>query len=72
MELLMRGTIACLVSGHKVNRNKVWHDGSDFRTNCVRCDRDLLRDSAHGWRVFEQDRDGAIPRNPHPRAGAQG
>jgi hypothetical protein len=42
----------CQWFGHRVNRRKVWHDGVDFRSRCLRCDQEMLRDTAR-WRLFE-------------------
>jgi hypothetical protein len=44
----------------------VWDDGVNFRTNCERCDKPLIRDK-QGWRVFDSSRDLNPARRAHPR-----
>lgn len=44
--------IGCLFSRHEINRHRVWHDGIDFRTRCVNCDRQMVR-TEKGWRAFD-------------------
>ena len=62
----MLGSVICKVSGHRVNRRRVWHDGLDFRTNCERFDLPLIRDMAKGWRPFDSARDHQAHRKGHP------
>ena len=59
-------SIVCKCLGHRVDRRRVWNDGIDFRTSCVRCARPLLRDDP-GWRAFDPDRDSHENRSPHPK-----
>ena len=62
----MFDSLICKVSGHRVNRRRVWDDGVNFRTNCERCDKPLIRDK-QGWRVFDSSRDLNPARRTHPR-----
>lgn len=55
----------CRLWNHKVNRQRVWHDGLNFRTKCVLCRSLLIREHA-GWREFDADRDHNEARQPHP------
>lgn len=56
----------CRLSGHHIRRNRVWHDGLDFRTNCTRCQRPLIKRDQE-WRAFDMKRDPDTRRKPHPR-----
>ncbi|WP_420797066.1 DUF1660 family phage protein [Altericroceibacterium spongiae] len=29
--------ISCRLFGHKINRSRVWNDGSNYKTKCQRC-----------------------------------
>lgn len=62
--------LLCRLLDHSVDRGHVWNDGYDYRTECRRCGAPLIRDP-HGWRAFDEARDGNLPRKPHPhdRAG---
>lgn len=62
----MMKSLMCLAKGHSVNRNRVWHDGRNYRTSCTRCSTELLRDR-DGWRMFDEHADGVKGRLPHPR-----
>lgn len=55
----------CRLRGHFVNRRRVWNDGYDHRTTCERCSVELIR-YPEGWREFDQERDGGLPRKGHP------
>ena len=57
----------CSLAGHRVNRNRVWDDQLNFRTNCERCGTSLLRDN-RGWREFDSARDANLRRDPHPHS----
>ncbi len=60
--------LMCLAKGHSVNRNRVWHDGRNYRSRCTVCSRPLLRD--HGnWRKFDLQEDASEARELHPRTG---
>ena len=69
---MLKGLI-CSVASHKVNRHRVWHDSVNFRTNCERCGRPLLRDGK-GWREFDTALDADTSRSAHPHSadGAPG
>ena len=56
----------CTLVGHKVERKRVWHDNTDYRTDCQRCGAPLIREPS-GWTVFDQASDDAKGRLPHPR-----
>lgn len=46
------------VFGHRLNRNKVWHDGLDYRSRCVRCEAPMIRETrSDRWRVYNPARD---------------
>jgi len=62
----MLGSVICKMSGHRVNRRRVWHDGVDFRTTCDRCSTPLIRDEQHGWRAFDNELDLLAERKAHP------
>lgn len=63
----MLGAAVCMISGHKVNRRRVWHDNVDYRTSCTRCSADLIRGRA-GWRAYEEARDSSEGRRVHTRS----
>lgn len=48
----MLASLRCGLSGHKINRRRVWNDGTHFRTDCDRCATPLIRD-LKGWRPVE-------------------
>jgi hypothetical protein len=50
----MIANLVCGLSGHKINRRKVWHDEVHFRTDCDRCGRPLIRALA-GWELFDEE-----------------
>ncbi|MCP5397190.1 MAG: hypothetical protein H6918_10760 [Sphingomonadaceae bacterium] len=62
--------IICSLSGHVINRHRVWNDGYDYRTSCDRCGTPMLRD-VDGWRPFDEARDNDLPRKPHPSEQAE-
>jgi hypothetical protein len=59
-------SFVCRILKHRIDRNRVWNDGLDYRTACSRCGAPLLRDAA-GWREFDMQRDADPRRDPHPR-----
>jgi len=59
--------ILCQITGHRVNRRRVWNDRLNFRTNCARCRVPLLREDG-GWREFDSERDANTRREAHPRS----
>ena len=61
----MIARLICRLRGHVVNRRHVWNDGYDYRTSCRRCSSELIRDP-YGWREFDLERDGGLPRKGHP------
>ncbi len=61
----MFGGLQCTLTGHKINRRKVWHDGLDHRASCVRCGTPMLNRN-HAWRQFDTDEDTDMRRKPHP------
>jgi hypothetical protein len=64
----MLNSVICKVTGHRVNRRRVWHDAVDFRTTCDRCNTPLIRDDREGWRPFDSDRDLLAERKAHPHS----
>nr|WP_137678001.1 hypothetical protein [Parerythrobacter lutipelagi] len=60
--------LVCSVSGHSINRNRVWHDGLNFRCKCQSCGTPMLRDR-NGWREFDFEQDAAEHRASHPVTG---
>ena len=62
----MIGELLCKLRGHKLDRNRVWHDGLDHRTSCERCMQPLIKQSRE-WRAFDTDSDTDLRRKPHPR-----
>ena len=61
-------SLLCGVLGHRRKRNKVWHDGVDYRAPCVRCGIPMVRDMT-GWREFDlaiYAPDGSQQRNARP------
>ena len=69
---MLKGLL-CNVANHRVNRHRVWHDNLNFRTNCERCGKPLLRDTK-GWREFDSAIDSDTSRSAHPHSedGAPG
>ena len=68
----MAVNLVCKLSGHQVNRQRVWEDGLNFRTSCARCGAALMRDDDisredRRWREFDPDKDHDPRRKPHPR-----
>ena len=51
---MMFATLVCGLSGHKINRRKVWHDEVNFRTDCDRCGRPMIRELS-GWMPFDEE-----------------
>lgn len=49
----MIANLVCGLSGHKINRRKVWHDTVNFRTDCDRCGIPMIRTFA-GWEPFDE------------------
>lgn len=45
-------TLLCLVTGHRINRHRVWYDGIHFRGRCRRCRTPMAR-RRDGWQVVE-------------------
>jgi hypothetical protein len=60
-------TLLCAFGKHSIARNRVWHDGFDYRTSCLTCKRALIRDIRH-WRVFDAVRDANVTRDLHPKS----
>lgn len=54
----MLASLRCGLSGHRINRRRVWNDGTHFRTECDRCGTPLIRD-LKGWRPV-QDSDETV------------
>lgn len=61
----MLRSLVCKITGHKISRNRVWHDGLNFRTDCTRCDKNMLREQS-GWREFKPENDTDMRRGGHP------
>jgi hypothetical protein len=58
----------CAVAGHSIDRHRVWHDGSSFRTRCQTCSQPMIRDR-NGWRKFDFEMDANGNRGTHPVTG---
>ncbi|MXO90666.1 hypothetical protein [Pontixanthobacter aquaemixtae] len=61
-------SLFCMVTGHRVNRNRVWHDGRNFRTKCTQCREPMIRELGE-WRRFDLESDADETRQPHPHTG---
>ncbi|MGZ5821377.1 MAG: hypothetical protein ACXWI1_07845 [Croceibacterium sp.] len=42
----------------------MWNDSLDFRSRCVRCGTEMVRD-LHGWREFDPEKDADPRRTTH-------
>lgn len=60
--------LKCLVTGHHVNRHRVWHDNQNFRTKCTFCEIPLIR-IQRDWQEFDPDKFGNEGRAAHPVSG---
>ncbi|MGZ3173109.1 MAG: hypothetical protein ACXWJC_08685 [Croceibacterium sp.] len=56
--------LLCRVLGHRRDRRRVWNDSLDFRSRCVRCGTEMVRD-LHGWREFDPEKDADPRRTTH-------
>lgn len=65
----MLGKMVCALSGHVVDRHRVWFDSMEYRTTCTRCGAEMIRLPA-GWTVFEEDKHAHPSRDPHPKGRA--
>ncbi|MCP5383591.1 MAG: hypothetical protein H6920_08115 [Sphingomonadaceae bacterium] len=61
-------SLICKFAGHSIDRQRVWHDGRNFRCKCQSCGKPMLRDR-NGWREFDLDADVDVTRAPHPVTG---
>lgn len=61
----------CSLSGHRINRRRVWHDGINFRTDCDRCGKGLIR-GISGWTEFDEVTHGLTDRMSREEAEALG
>ncbi len=61
----------CGLSGHRINRRRVWYDGINFRTDCDRCGKGLLR-AISGWTEFSEDAYGQTDRMSREESEALG
>lgn len=50
----MLRSLICAFVGHRVNRNRVRHDGRDFIGHCRRCHAPMVREP-DGWRRMDRD-----------------
>lgn len=64
----MLKSLKCLVTGHNVNRHRVWHDNQNFRTKCTSCETPLIRIQGD-WQVFDPDKFETEGRAAHPVRG---
>jgi hypothetical protein len=58
--------IICKIIGHKRDRDRVWNDGLDFRSHCIRCRVSMIKDHQMGWRAFDRGRDFDLKRQGKP------
>jgi hypothetical protein len=63
----MLKSIFCLFGKHSIARDRVWHDGFDYRTTCLGCNKPLIRD-VRVWRLFDDEADTKVARDPHPKS----
>jgi hypothetical protein len=61
------GNVRCRIFGHRRQRNKVWHDGVDYRAPCMSCGIALVRDMDGKWRPFDWSKD--APPGSQERSG---
>lgn len=59
----------CGLSGHRINRRRVWHDSINFRTDCDRCGKGLIR-GISGWIEFVETAHGQPDRKSREEAEA--
>lgn len=45
--------IGCFFGSHEPDRNRVWHDGLDFRAPCRGCGEPMVKTIETGWRRFD-------------------
>jgi hypothetical protein len=60
----IRIPLSCMISGHKRDRDRVWWDGVDWRSNCITCDKPMIR-YRHNWRLFEPSDESADRKTKH-------
>jgi hypothetical protein len=61
--------LLCALIGHYRRKAKVWHDTSDWRSECKRCGVSMIRDHRlNKWRPFD-DRDRSPKRTDPPASG---
>ncbi len=41
----------CTLTGHRRVKKRVWNDGHDWRTNCTRCGKPMVRGANRRWTV---------------------
>ncbi len=46
----------CFISGHRIAKDRVWHDGHNFRTDCKRCGTAMIR-RMNGWQPYMSSSD---------------
>lgn len=59
--------LKCRLLGHRVNRDRVWHDGISFRTKCSNCNLAMIR-GRNAWRPFDPEKDRSQYRSAQPRS----
>lgn len=61
--------LLCTLIGHRRRKSKVWHDTSDWRSECKRCGASMIRDHGrNSWRPFRTS-DSSPKRKDAPPSG---
>jgi len=58
--------IVCKIAGHKRDRDKVWDDGLNYRSNCRWCHAPMIKAEPRGWRLFDRQADFDLRRKGKP------
>ncbi|MBA2936613.1 hypothetical protein HZF05_21245 [Sphingomonas sp. CGMCC 1.13654] len=62
----MFAKLRCRLSGHVRSQRRIWDDGLNWRSECVRCGASLIKDERDQWRAFDERKD-ASPRRREER-----
>jgi len=65
----MLANTICGLSSHKINRRKVWDDTLNFRTDCERCGKPMIR-LREGWVAFDSAKHGNTERRSRDQSEA--
>jgi hypothetical protein len=65
--------LLCSVIGHRRRKSKVWHDTSDWRSECSRCGVSMIRDHRlTQWRPFKGSDSSPKRKGPPPSGAGRG